>query len=290
MSMRRGRNLSVNNLQQTREALGWRLRELRRDADLTGYVLAERLRWPQSKVSKIETGRQTPTESDIRAWAEATGRGDVADELVATVQTLETMYADWRRQLRGGLRARQQSFADVEARAASLRVFECTFVPGLLQTPEYARALITESIEFYQVPDDADAAVQARMQRQQVLYRVDKEFFFVITEAVLRYRFCPPEVLVGQLDRLMTLSSLRNVKFGIIPFEAEYRFSPPHGFWIFDDDMVLIETISAELTLTQPQEISQHLKAFDRLAAAAVYGSAARRIVMRALEEHELKD
>lgn len=279
----------MDNLQQTREALGWRLRELRHEAGLTGYVLAERLEWPQSKVSKIETGRQTPTESDIRAWAQATGRGTVADELVATVRTLETMYADWRRQLRTGLRARQQSIAEVEARAASIRGFECTFVPGLLQTPEYARALITESIEFYAVPDDTDAAVQARMQRQEVLYRTGRQFHIVISEAVLRYRFCPPDVLAGQLDRLMTLSSLRNVKFGIIPFSAEYRFSPPHGFWIYDDEVVLVETISAELTLTQPQEISQHLKAFERLAAVAAYGSAARRVVMRVLDEHESK-
>ena len=75
-------------------------------------------------------------------------------------------------------------------------------MPGLLQTPEYARYRLSESLEEIGAADDVDEAVGARMQRQQVLYRPGKRFNFVITEAVLRYRLCPPEALAGQLDRL----------------------------------------------------------------------------------------
>jgi transcriptional regulator with XRE-family HTH domain len=274
----------MHNLQQTREALGQQLRELRKDAGRSGYALAEMLGWTQSKISKIENGRQSPSEDDILAWTRATGRADAAPDLLATARTLETMYADWRRQLRHGMRSRQQSIADLEEQSTGFRIFECMFVPGLVQTPEYARALMAESIEFYGIPDDLDEALRSRMRRQEILYAAGKKFHIVITEAVLRYRFCPVDVLAGQLDRLMTLSALRNVRFGIIPFEAAYHFSPPHGFWIYDDKTVAVETISAEMTLTQPMEIAQHAKAFGRLASTAAYGPDARHLITQVLD------
>jgi len=275
----------VSTLRQEREALGLRLRELRRDARLTGQGLADRLGWPQSKVSKIETGRQSPTETDLEAWTQAVARADAYPDLVASLRTLETMYAEWRRQLRTGLRRRQQSIGDLEAETALLRGFQTMFVPGLLQTPEYARALMTDSMEFHEVTNDLDEAIAARMRRQDVLYRSGKLFHFVITEAVMRYRFCPADVLAAQLDRLVSVSGLRNVRFGVIPFDARYGFVPHHGFVMYDRRLVLVETIAAELSLTQPQEITKYEKAFNGLAASAVYDGDARRLIVKVLDE-----
>ncbi|MEU4332988.1 Scr1 family TA system antitoxin-like transcriptional regulator, partial [Nonomuraea dietziae] len=134
------------NVQPAREALGRRLRELRTDAGLNGKEFAERLGWIATKVSKIEHGKQTPTEDDVRAWADATAApADQAKLLLAQVRHLNEEYAEWRRQLRIGLSARQAKFGEVEASSELVRNFEPAVIPGLLQTPAYARHIMAQS-------------------------------------------------------------------------------------------------------------------------------------------------
>ena len=99
-------------------------------------------------------------------------------------------------------------------------------VLDLLQTPDYARYRLGEPLEEIGAADDVDDAVAVRMHRQQVLYRPGKRFSFVVTEAVLRYRLCPPEVMAGQLDRLVALSTLTTFRFGVIPFQAQLPVAP----------------------------------------------------------------
>ncbi|WP_283137232.1 helix-turn-helix domain-containing protein [Rhizohabitans arisaemae] len=272
-------------VQEAREALGRQLRELRRNAGLTGTALAKLLGWPQSKVSKIENGRQTPTEADIRTWAVATGGEDAATPLLARLETLESMYAEWRRRLGGGTAVRQRASIALEAGATRIRAFETTVIPGLLQTPDYARYRLSQSVKRHGVVDDVDEGVRVRMQRQEVLYRPGKRFHFVMTEAALRYRLCPVEVMFGQLDRLIALCAMSTIRVGIVGFGAELPDSPKHGFWIFDDQMVLVETIGAELTLKEPREIGLYAQVFDRLASVADYGSEARRLLTRVIDE-----
>lgn len=272
-------------LQEAREDLGRQLRELRQHAGFTGTALAELLGWPQSKVSKLETGRQTPTAADIRAWTRAVGNEPAAAPLLARLEVLETMYAEWRRQLGAGTSARQRSSIALEAKSKHIRAFETTVIPGLLQTPDYARHRLAQSVSRHGVFDDVDEGVKVRMQRQEVLYRPGKRLHFVMTEAVLRYRLCPPEVMAGQLDRLVALCSMSTIHVGVIGFGVELNESPKHGFWIFDDQRVLVETIGAELTLTQPQEIALYGQVFDRLAASASYGTQARRLITQALQD-----
>jgi transcriptional regulator with XRE-family HTH domain len=275
--------VNPNSVKQAREALGARLRELRQQAGLTGKGLAESLGWQATKVSKIELGKQTPSADDITAWTRATGTGDVRADLLASLQTLDLQYAEWRRVLRAGTRARQQASIDLEARTTTIRVFESTYVPGLLQTAEYARCRLAEGVGIHETPDDVDAGVEARMRRQEVLYRPGRRFHFVFTEAVLHYRTCPPEVLAGQLDRLLAIASLPTLRIGVIPFDARLPVAPKHGFWLFDETLVRVETFAAELTLVQPQEIRLYAKVFQRLAGAAVYGAAARAVIAKAL-------
>ena len=164
-------------------------------------------------------------------------------------------------------------------------MFEATVIPGLLQTPEYARARFAEGIRRLKLPNDINEAVAIRVQRQEILYRPDKRFHFVLTEAALRLRLCPPAVMLGQLDRLISLSQLTNVKLGVIGFETQYATSPWHGFWLYDNERVLIETFSASLDLRQPQELELYGSVFEQLAAVASYGRAARGIVNRVAEE-----
>ena len=138
----------------------------------------------------------------------------MAAGLVASLRTLEDQYVEFRRMFRTGQRARQEAIAEIESATSCVRNFEPVLVPGLLQTPDYARYRLAERLEEIGAPDDVDDAVAVRMQRQQVLYRPGKRFSFVVTEAVLRYRLCPLEVMAGQLDRLVALSTLTTIRLG----------------------------------------------------------------------------
>ncbi len=193
-------------------------------------------------------------------------------------------HAEWQRILRTGLKPHQQELIEWDQRTRLFRAFEATVIPGLLQTAEYARARFAEGIRRLKVPNDINEAVARRVQRQDILYRPDKRFHFVLAEAALRFRLCPPDVMLGQLDRLISLSQLPNVRLGIIGFETQYATSPWHGFWMYDNERVLVETLSAELDLRQPQEIELYGNAFEQLAAVASYGRSARAIINRVMD------
>jgi len=277
--------VGATNVHEARTALGNRLRELRQQAGQTGKQLAESLSWQPSKVSKIENGKQTPSAEDIEDWTRVTNSTVQATALLASLRTLETQHAEWQSILKGGIRPRQNALAEQDQKTRFFRVFEATVIPGLLQTSEYARARFAESIRVFKLPNDINEAVEARMKRQNIFYRPDKRFHFVLTEAALRFRLCSPEVMLGQLDRLMSLSALPNVKLGIIGFETQYTAAPWHGFWLYDDDKVLVETFSAGLNLAQPQEIDLYSTVFEELASVASYGRSARGIINRVITD-----
>jgi Domain of unknown function (DUF5753) len=159
------------------------------------------------------------------------------------------------------------------------------FVPGLLQTADYARARLEEGLAEIGAADDVDDAVAARMPRQQVLYRSGRRFHFVMTESALRYRLCPAEVMAGQLDRLVSVATMKTIRFGVIPFEVQLPVAPVHGFWIYDDRLVYVEHLTAELKLTQPTEIATYMALFTKLAEVARYDADARAVITRALAD-----
>jgi transcriptional regulator with XRE-family HTH domain len=276
---------SASNVHEARIALGRRLRELREQADLKAKELAEALAWHPTKVSKIENGKQTPTDDEIVAWTHATSAEAETANLVASLHTLESQHAEWRHVMRTGIRPRQNELAERDQKTRLFRVFESTVIPGLLQTSEYARARFAEAIRTFGLANDVNEAVEGRMKRQDIFYRPDKRFHFVLTEAALRFRLCPPTVMLGQLDRLISVSSLPNVRLGIISFKTVYTVSPWHGFWLYDDETVLVETYSAGLNLAQPQEIELYRRIFDELAEVASYGRAARAIITQAIDD-----
>lgn len=197
----------------------------------------------------------------------------------------EDRYADWRPLVSDGMRHLQNKLIEKEAEVGLFRVFEADVIPGLLQVPEYAWTCLNQGVLMDGAPDDLDEAVQSRMRRQEILHHEDKRFHFVITEAALRYRYCPPNGMLAQLERLLSASDLPSVELGVIGFDATYTIGPWHGFWIFDEDSVAIETYSAELKLAEPHEIETYSKVFDSLAGIAGYGDAARQIIQRAIDD-----
>lgn len=273
----------TNSLHQARQALGQQLRDLRRDAQLTGRDLARLAGWHSSKVSKIEYGRQTPSEEDVRSWCHHTSAPVQIPELIAAVRHVESMYAEWRRMLRVGTRRRQNASRRREADTKLMQWYEPVLVPGILQTAEYARQVMRRVIDFYDVPDDLDAGVAERIERQSVLYHGDHRFHFILAQQALLTTVGGADVMIGQLDRLLTVMSLPRVSFGIVPWHAEY-LTPTNQFIIFDNRLVQVETVSAELSINQTREIALYNQAFRLLTQQAVTGLAAQTLITTALE------
>jgi transcriptional regulator with XRE-family HTH domain len=266
---------------------GARLRRLREDSGLNGKQLAAALSWPHSKVSKIELGRQRPTADEVVAWVAATGAEDHAEDqladLLIDLRSSRVESAPWRRQLRGGHAPRQRASARLEASAQVIRAFEPAVIPGLLQTADYARQFMTKHAELHQIDSVIEEGVRARMQRQQILYEPDKELRFLVTEATLRYRPCTPSTLRGQLDRLLAVSGLDTVELAILPFTNELPMTTSHGFWIFDDRLVLVETLSSEISLRDQEDVQLYVRHFERLWQVAATGTEARALLTRVL-------
>lgn len=269
---------------QARASLGIRLRDIRRDAGLSGTELARLSGWQPSKITKIEHGRQTPSEEDLGAWCEHCQAPAELPDLIAAVRSIETQFAEWRRVIRGGIRRRQQASAAVYERARLFRIYEPAVIPGLLQTHEYAVTVLSTSINFFRVPDDAEEGATARVERQRVLTHGDRHFHMLLGEPTLQTNVGGTEVMIGQLEHLLAVLRLPRLRIGIIPVDAPYRVPLNNGFWIMDEALVQFDTYSAELSLVRPDEIALYGRAFERLAALAVYGAEARAIITRSLE------
>ena len=272
-------------VREAREALGARLVEIRKDADLTGRALAALAGWHFTKVSKLENGARSPSQEDIRTWCRACGATDQVPDLIATVRNIESMYLEHRRQMHAGQKRLQESSIPLYERTSMFRVYDTTVIPGLLTTAEYAAAIFRFWAEFMNLPDDVDSAVAARMERQRVLYTGSRQFQFVIEEQALRTRVSSADVMTGQLDRLLAVMSLPRVNIWIIPSMAERRSLAQGSFWIFDNSRVHVETVSATLHITQPREIALYTRIFDILQQSAVTGQHARRLISQAISD-----
>lgn len=269
---------------QARASLGIRLRDIRRDAGLSGTELARLGCWQPSKVTKIEHGRQTPSEADLRVWCEhCRAHADLPD-LIAAVRSIETQFAEWRRIMRSGTRRRQEASAVVYERARLFRVYEPAVIPGLLQTREYAVTVLLTFTDFVRAPQDAEEGADARLERQRVLTHGDRRFHMLLGEQALRTNVGGAEVMVPQLEHLLELLRLPRLRLGIIPIDAPYRVPLNNGFWLLDESLVQFDTYTAELSLIRPDEIAMYSRAFERLAALAVYGAEARDIIEGVLD------
>jgi transcriptional regulator with XRE-family HTH domain len=271
--------------QQAREALGSRLREIRQDAGLTARALAKLAGWHFTKVSKLEHGTRLPSRDDIRAWCRHCRADDQALDLIAAARSIDAMYAEWRRQMRAGLKHFQDSWRPLYEQTLLFRVYENTFIPGLLNTAGYASAILQFWAGLMNLPADIDTAVAARMDRQNVFYSGKQRFLFVIEEQALHTQVGDTHVMAGQLDQLLTLMSLPAISLGIIPAGGQRHALAQGSFWMFDDARVQVETISAGLDITQPTEIGLYAQVFKLLQRSAVYGRSARDLIGHALTD-----
>lgn len=270
---------------RAREALGARLHEIRRDAQLTGRALANCCGWHFTKVSKLEHGIQNPSENDLRDWCQSCNALDQLPDLIATVRTIESMYVEWRRSLHSGMQHGQKARIPLYEQTKLFRIYEPGLIPGLFQTADYASAIIAHVIELDQIPNDLGEAVAARMERQRVLHTGDRRFLVVLEEQALRTRVGDAAIMTDQLNRLLTITSQHRISLGIIPSMGHRRTWLSTGFWIFDRHAVHIDTPSAELTITQRSELAVFEKKFLRHQQSAVYGREARSLINKVLTD-----
>lgn len=273
-----------SSVQAAREALAERLREIRLDAGLTGRDVADRAGWNASKSSRLENAVTPPSDTDIRAWCAACGVPKLAPDLIAASRTAESMYVEWRRLQRTGLRQLQESYVPLFERTKTFRIYCSNVVPGLLQTPAYATALLGEITSFRGTPDDVTEAVAARVDRARVLREGNHRFAILVEESVLRYRIGDASTMVSQLGHLLAVMSLPAVSLGVIPFTAERGMWPIETYSIYDDEQAQVELLTAAVTVTTPSEIEQYATAFTQAAEMAVHGARARALITAAID------
>jgi len=271
-----------------RHRLAADLKRIREAAGLTTRQLAARLGVSSAKVVHMETGRRGAKPEDVAAWARLAGLADRdVQDLVQRAERAQTEALHVRRvhQPGGlGLPAVQRDVAGLEEQARVIRVFQPLLIPGLLQTAEYARRIFMEG-----EPDrpDIPEAVAARMERQAVLYDPGKRFELLVAEAALWWQVAPWPAQARQLDRIRQAATLSTVWLGIVPLGVEAPIFHDHGFSIFDepaedgDPLVMVETLTFTLTLTEPAVVEEYREAFRRLQAVAVTGPQALEILTR---------
>ncbi|MDX3762581.1 helix-turn-helix transcriptional regulator [Streptomyces sp. AK02-04a] len=276
-----------SSAQGAREALAVRLQHLRKDAGLTGKELSARCGWHPAKTTRLQKGEAPPSDADIRTWCAACGADEQADDLIATARAVDSMYLEWRRLHRTGMRKVQEDFYALYERTRVCRAYLSNVPPGFLQTPGFATALMNQITAFQGTPNDVAEAVAARVARSRFLYEGGRLFVVLMEESVLRFRTADPDAMRGQLRHLLAVMPLASVSLGIIPFTAQRTVWPLEAFYLHDDFQAVVETLTAEINVTQPRELADYAKAFAGLAEMAVYGDAARDLIQVAIDALE---
>ena len=275
----------TSDAQRAKEAFGSRLREIRQDAGFTGRQLAELTGFHFTKISRVEHGAHGLSDADIGIWCLACGASDEIPALIAQARAADTLYREWKRQARSGLRRLQETIGPLYEQTRLFRVHEHWSIPGLLQTAAYSTESMAYWSQLLKLPDDRTAATAARLERQRVLRSGDHQFAFLLAEQTLRTRIGTAEIMVEQLDRVLGVMALTNVSIGIIPATAGLGAHTQTAFWIFDDDLVKVETLTAALDITRPDEIEIYITVFEQMRRAAKYGRSARELILKARDE-----
>ncbi len=274
-----------SSVQRAREQLAERLRDIRLDAHLTARALSAAAGWHEAKTSRIESAKKAPSQDDIRTWCRVCGAERAVPDLIAASRSADSMYTEWRRLQPAGMRRDQENRLPLHERTKVLKAYVGTVVPGFLQTPEYATALLSAIRDFHGTPDDVADAVAVRMQRKRLLQSDNHKYVAILEEAVLRQVIGDAGVMAGQLSYLLEATLLPALSLGVIPFAVTGRpVWPLEAFTIFDDTRVYVELLSAQVIVTTPSEIVLYARAFEKLSGLAVYGDEARARITQAID------
>jgi transcriptional regulator with XRE-family HTH domain len=270
--------------EHSRIRLGAELRRLRVLAGLSGTQMAAEMsaRLPdaslsQSTLSRAERGEGVLSAGQIAVWCDITGAGEERRVLVvALAEAAVNEVIPHSDRLTAGLAAVQTTVQNLERTAQTLRNFQPGFIPGLLQTAEYARRILTMADPAANVGE----AVAARLARQSRLYEPERRHEFLLTEAALRFRPGPGEdVHTGQLDHLAAVVTLSTISFGVIPQGAEMYAMIRCGFILYEDReddrpaFARVETPHATLDASDPADVQTYRDQLGLLRRSAIYGT-----------------
>jgi transcriptional regulator with XRE-family HTH domain len=259
-----------------RRQLGAELRKLRSLAGLSQRVLVDALGSSQAGVSRIEHGEALPSREQVLTWLRACGVADdqdIPDRVLGLADAAHGETRRWDDLLPAGASHLQGVAGERERSAVLVRNCQLTWLPGLLQTAEYARLVIEQTD-----PDserDTAAALAARIQRQQILFESGRRFEFLIAEAALLWE-PGPDVMDAQRDRLLSLATLPSVEIAVLP--ARRTGTPAwHGFIEFQDgdgsSVVTTELVHGGQEITEPDAVRRYTTLWDRLWEAAATGA-----------------
>ncbi len=270
----------MSSPQTMRDRLAARMKEARVATGLSGSAFATKLGWGQPRVSKIETGAQLPTREDVAAWATAAELTQAAtDELLELARYAYVEYETWRAAYSrdGGAAQKQTAIGERERKARVVSQFCLGMLPGLVQTPAYARDALSipgGPLAWGSIEADIERIVAARIERQAILYDTGRVYRVVLPESALRTRFGTVETLREQLDRLTVVAGLASVDLRVIPSGAQWPVFPLATFKLFDDEMVLLEQPVGEQLIIDPEQVKIYTTFFELLQGAALDSAA----------------
>ena len=274
-----------------RMLVGARLRRLRTEMELTREEAAEAIRASEWKIHRLENGQVGFKERDLvdllRLY-EVTDPEEVADFLALA---REANTPGWWQHYGDVLPQWFRTYVDLEAAAALIRTYEGQFVPGLLQTDDYIRAVV-QGAHLEDSSDEVGRRVRLRMARQIVLTREQPpRLWAVVDEAALRRPVGGREVMRGQLERLIEATKLPNVTLQVLPFDAGAHPAMVGSFSILRfpeqelPDVVYLEHLTSAIYLNKPEEVDQYLHVMESICVRAAAPDRTAELLGKILDE-----
>ena len=263
-----------------RRELGALLRAHRARNGWTAEHVADRLEFSASKVSRLETGQRGASARDIRDLCDLYGVDGQERQHLMDLASEGKQRAWWQ-----PLGLPYSTYVGLEAEAASISDYGLSILPGLLQTPDYARSVVRAAVPKW-VPDVVEQRVEGRMTRQQLLFSASAPHFeAVVDESVLHRVVGSRAIMRAQLERLLELSDLPNVTLRVIPYDAGALPAGNNKFIILRfalpaiSDVVFIEGLTGDLYLEEPHDVEVYNTTFRTLIQLAASPEATREII-----------
>lgn len=272
-----------------RHTLGRQLADLRRAAKIRQDDVADAVGISQGHISKIENGKRRISPDDVRRWAEHVGAGtDVVERLVAQARQADIEVTAWGERFEAGWDGYQRSWAEIEAAAVSIRAYQVSVIPGLLQVPSYTEFIQRTVVGL--LDEQVQAGLAAMRARQRLLYRPTTRFAPILAEHVLRHRLPGKAVMVEQLRWLVHSATLPSVDLAVIPTDTEMPLPYMVSFDLFtmpadEGDLALIETDTQEIRETDPDKVAVYARRYHALRSHALTGPSAIERVQQIADE-----
>lgn len=255
--------------------LGQELRRLREESGRTIIEAAAGLERTHSSLSKIENGKSAIKPRDLRPILDYYKAGEEERQRLLDLAK-EGRVKGWWHSYSSTLDQPYMDYITLESEAVRARTFETILIPGLLQTEDYARAIVAASAS--ENPNrDEEKLTAVRMARQSVLNREERPLLLwvILSEAALHHHMGGRAVMKDQLAHLVEVSHQQNVTFQVLPFSHGAHAGVNGAFTVLDLSvsdlsLVLVENISSTLYMERAEEISKYNLAFDHLRMAAL--------------------